>query len=219
MLYAARIGDCRTCARRFECQESRDTAKPRRVSAVFWPVPATQALSSALLAASHQAPLTMPKPIPHFPVLMQDWTRCQIRRNWLKVVRSETVVVVMGPPSSPEPMTGTKEQVMTRAQRAHWRLSWHERLVRNARLHCLSPDAHSPRPSCHVCQRLWICSPRSRVNAPQRDFHLPLTDEILAFPRSIIDTRLFILFSLFFQGFQFCLLACSSLRIAWASDH
>jgi hypothetical protein len=75
----------------------------------------------------------MPKPIPHFPVLMQDWPRCQIWRNWLKVVRSETVVVGMGPPSSPEPMTGTKEQVMTRAQRAHWRLSWHERLVRNAR--------------------------------------------------------------------------------------
>ncbi len=133
LLYAARIGDCRTCARQSECQESRDTAKPRRVSAVFWPVPATQALSSALLAASHQAPPTMPKPIPHFPVLMQDWPRCQIRRNWLKVVRSETVVVGMGPPSSPEPMTGTKEQVMTRAQRAHWRLSWHERLVRNAR--------------------------------------------------------------------------------------
>ena len=38
LLYAARIGDCRSCLLRPHCQESSFTTKPRRVSAVFWPV-------------------------------------------------------------------------------------------------------------------------------------------------------------------------------------
>ncbi len=102
VLYAARIGACRTCARHSECQESKDTAKPRRVSAVFWPTTTMPAISSTPVAALPQAPPTVPEPIPRFPVLMQDWPRCQIRRQWLKVVRSETVVVAMGTPWQPD---------------------------------------------------------------------------------------------------------------------
>ena len=64
---------------------------------------------------------------------MQDWPRCQIRRSWLKVVRSETVVVAMGAPPQPVLMAETTEHLITRAERAHWRLSWQERLARNAR--------------------------------------------------------------------------------------
>jgi hypothetical protein len=37
VLYAARIGHCRPCPLREQCQESGTTLKPRRVSAVFWP--------------------------------------------------------------------------------------------------------------------------------------------------------------------------------------
>src|SRR6266567_3757796 len=37
VVYAARIGHCRTCPLREQCQESGTTLKPRRVSAVFWP--------------------------------------------------------------------------------------------------------------------------------------------------------------------------------------
>jgi hypothetical protein len=37
----------------------------------------------------------------------------------------------------PAPVTTPTEEVFTRAQRAHWRLSWDQRLARNAR----SPDA------------------------------------------------------------------------------
>jgi hypothetical protein len=37
VLYAARIGHCRPCPLRVQCQESSTTRKPRRVSAVFWP--------------------------------------------------------------------------------------------------------------------------------------------------------------------------------------
>jgi hypothetical protein len=40
VLYAARIGHCRPCLLREQCQESGTTLKPRRVSAVFWPRPA-----------------------------------------------------------------------------------------------------------------------------------------------------------------------------------
>jgi hypothetical protein len=37
ILYAARIGHCRSCPLRAQCQESSSTLKPRRVSAVLWP--------------------------------------------------------------------------------------------------------------------------------------------------------------------------------------
>ncbi len=38
VLYAARIGQCRSCPLREQCQESATTLKARRVSAVYWPV-------------------------------------------------------------------------------------------------------------------------------------------------------------------------------------
>jgi hypothetical protein len=54
-----------------------------------------------------------------------------MRRGWLKVVRSETVSLE----SSTQPLSVTtpSENVLTRARRAHWRLSWAQRLARNAR--------------------------------------------------------------------------------------
>jgi hypothetical protein len=133
LLYAARIGDCRGCELRAQCQESLSTSKPRRVSAVFWPLSLHEEVPSAPVL---EPPPSLPKPLealPRSPVLWGDWPRCQIRRNWLKVVRSETVVVAMGATPTGEPVGGVKTVVLTRAQRAHWRLSWHERFVRNAR--------------------------------------------------------------------------------------
>jgi hypothetical protein len=49
------------------------------------------------------------------------------------VVRSETVVVAMGDVPTEVLMVRTDEHVITRAERAHWRLSWEQRLARNAR--------------------------------------------------------------------------------------
>ena len=46
VLYAARISHCRSCPLRAHCQESSEAVKPRRVSAVLWP------LSSSPLDAS-----------------------------------------------------------------------------------------------------------------------------------------------------------------------
>lgn len=133
LLYTARIGDCRLCELRAQCQESTTTLKPRRVSAVFWPVASHEELSPVPLLVPSSS---LPQPqnlLPTQPILMQDWPRCQIRRTWLNVVRSETVVIAMGVPPPPEPMRAPTEYLITRAERAHWRLSWQMRLIRNAR--------------------------------------------------------------------------------------
>lgn len=126
VVYAARIGDCRDCLVRVQCQETLLTIKPRRVSAVFWPIPANQVLTSTPILAP-------PEPRTCSPVLWGDWPRCHIRRNWLNVVRSQTVDVTMGAPPTHDRIAGTDAHVMSRQQRAHWRFSWQQRLARNAR--------------------------------------------------------------------------------------
>jgi hypothetical protein len=128
VLYAARIGHCRSCPLREQCQESSESIKPRRVSAVFWP------LQSSLPQASPAAPAPPPA-LPLAAVLWKDWPRCGIRRTWLKLIRSETVALRTGAPAAPVPTP--PPAIYTRTQRAHWRLSWAQRLARNAR----SPDA------------------------------------------------------------------------------
>src|SRR5258708_20097016 len=45
VLYAARIGHCRPCPLRSQCQESHSRVKPRRVSASFCPPPSPRPLS------------------------------------------------------------------------------------------------------------------------------------------------------------------------------
>ncbi len=124
VLYAARIGHCRACPLRQRCQESETTLKPRRVSAVFWP--------RAPSASESHAPLPAP-PAPSRPVLWGDWERCQIRRRWVQQLQTQTVLIATG---SAQPVVEQERRdppVHTRAQRAHWRLSWEQRLARNAR--------------------------------------------------------------------------------------
>lgn len=127
VLYAARIGHCRSCPLRAQCQESSTTLKPRRVSAVLWP------LSSSLSDAS-PPPAAARAPLPAVPVLWRDWPRCGIRRTWLKVIHTQTMRWAETAASSVHPPTmSPPEAILTRAQRAHWRLSWEQRLARNAR--------------------------------------------------------------------------------------
>src|SRR5712691_8709349 len=38
--------------------------------------------------------------------------------------------------------------------------------------HRASTDTYTPRPSSHVCPRVWLCSPRSRLTANRRGFSL-----------------------------------------------
>jgi hypothetical protein len=121
LVYAARLAHCRACPLRPDCQGyGADTLKPRRVSAVLWPLDTPPAL------AVHPLPL----PIATGPLLWADWPRCQTRRDWLTLLRSQTVLVTRRPaPIRPEPAPPVP---LSRAQRAHWRLNWSQRLQRNA---------------------------------------------------------------------------------------
>ena len=121
VLYAARIGHCRACPLRARCQESGTaTKKPRRVSAVFWPIDEPPPESAVPLA---------PLPAPH-PILWKDWSRCQTRREWMTLLRAQTVTISVLSIAAQANSKGRGP--FTRQQRAHWRLSWTERLARNA---------------------------------------------------------------------------------------
>jgi hypothetical protein len=126
VLYAALIGHCRSCPKRTQCQESSTTLKPRRVSAFLWPLSSPRSDSSPPPASASALPASA-------PVLWRDWPRCSIRRIWLKVVRSQTIDLKSSAPLSPPRGPCTTEKVWTRAERAHCRLSWNQRLARNAR--------------------------------------------------------------------------------------
>ncbi len=121
VVYAARIGHCRPCPLREECQGyGTATKKPRRVSAVLWPLDKTEVVASfpPLLHASH-------------PILWGDWQRRFHRREVVKLLRHQRVDVQLAEtaPSAQPPSV----RLLSRAERAHWRLSWAKRLACNAR--------------------------------------------------------------------------------------
>ena len=96
------------------------TKKPRRVSAVLWPLDTTEKAIAPSLSrsASH-------------PILWGDWQRCFHRREVVKLLRHQRIDVQLAetaPPAQSPPV-----RLLSRAERAHYRLSWAERLARNAR--------------------------------------------------------------------------------------
>jgi len=118
--YVAHLGDCRPCLLREQCLENPLSVNPRRVSAVYWP-------------SSPSPMLGPPEPPADGSILWYDWPRCQIRRHWIKIVRSQSVEVTSSPALTSDQVGGEASQIITRAERAHWRLSWQQRLSRNAR--------------------------------------------------------------------------------------
>jgi len=124
ILYAARLAHCRACPLRPDCQGyGADTLKPRRVSAVLWPLNTPPALAAQ--------PLPLPAAI--WPLLWADWPRCQTRRDWLTLLRSQTVSMTrLSAPTLPDPVPPVPRSP---SQRAHWRLSWSQRFQRNAAQH------------------------------------------------------------------------------------
>src|SRR5260370_13942440 len=124
VLFAPDTEVLRRCAVGSASKESSDPPTPCRVSAVFWPPAATQAGSSAPVPA-------LPEPIPRFPVLWQDWPRCQLRRRWINLMRSQTVSLSRGAPPTADHMGALPPPIITRAERAHWRFTWVQRLARN----------------------------------------------------------------------------------------
>jgi hypothetical protein len=109
VLYAARISQCRSCRLREQCQwHGSATKKPRRVSLLLHPV--------AVACA---------------PVLWRDWSRRRHRRACMQLLRSQQVEVLVE--TCAQALPAGPPAVLSRAQRAHYRLSWQERLARNAR--------------------------------------------------------------------------------------
>ncbi len=142
MVYGARITHCRPCPLRELCQESTTTLKPRQVSAVAWPVASCASVAAQSPPHPLEASSTVGKPAlqsaPH-PVLWGDWPRCHLRRRWMGLLRTQTVTLTFGSLQPQEHKPVSHDDLQTRAQRAHWRLSWHERMARNARLATASP--------------------------------------------------------------------------------
>ncbi len=108
VVYGASIRDCRPCPLRQQCQwNGSATTKPRQVSVLLHPL----AVGSASL-------------------LWRDWKRRPQRRACLHLHRQRLEIQIepaLPKTSAPSPPT------VSRAERAHYRLSWQERLARNAR--------------------------------------------------------------------------------------
>jgi hypothetical protein len=108
VVYGASIRSCRPCPLREQCQwQGHDTAKPRQVSVLLHPLPVGPA-----------------------PLLWRDWSRRVHRRACIQLVRHQRLEMSLSPPVVSPP---SGEVILSRAQRAHSRLSWQERLARNAR--------------------------------------------------------------------------------------
>lgn len=109
VLFAARIRDCRGCQVRGQCQwHGATTTKPRRVSLLLHPL--------GIGAA---------------PVLWKGWSRRQHRQALMQLCRSQRIEMQVEPASQAAP--APEPSILSRARRAHYRLSWAERLARNAR--------------------------------------------------------------------------------------
>jgi len=108
VVYGASIRSCRPCPLREQCQwQGNATAKPRQVSVLLHP-----------LAVGSQ------------PLLWRDWSRRHHRRACLQL-HSQRLEVQMESGDSASPTLSPAP--LSRAQRAHYRLDWSERLARNAR--------------------------------------------------------------------------------------
>jgi hypothetical protein len=109
IVYAASITSCRACLMREQCQwNGINTRKPRQVSLLMHPLHVGQA-----------------------PIFWLDWPRRADRRACIQLQRSQLVEVTVGEASSPKPTP--QPEPLSRAERAHYRLSWTQRLARNAR--------------------------------------------------------------------------------------
>jgi hypothetical protein len=113
VVYAASIRSCRPCSLREQCQwNGSKTRKPRQVSVLLHP----------RLVGSE-------------PLLWRDWSRRQHRRECMRFLRGQRVDVHLE--QALQVQSATHAPLLTRSQRAHYRLSWEERLVSPA----LAPGA------------------------------------------------------------------------------
>jgi len=108
VVYAASLRSCRPCLLRKQCQwNGSETSKPRQVSVLLHPLVVGDG-----------------------PLLWRDWSRRQHRRACMQLVRDQRVDVHLEQALQVQPATHAPP--LTRSGRAHSRLSWEERLARNA---------------------------------------------------------------------------------------
>jgi hypothetical protein len=110
VVYAASIRSCRPCPLREQCQwQGNATAKPRQVSVLLHP----------LIVGSA-------------PLLWKDWSRRLHRRVCMHLLRQQRVEVQVEQGLSACSVLAPAP--LSRAQRAHYRLDFQERLARNVRI-------------------------------------------------------------------------------------
>jgi hypothetical protein len=129
VVYAARIGHCRACPLREQClAHGKEHKHPRRVSAVLRPI---EGRSPSPVVAPSLPPATQ-------PILWGDWSRSQTRRSFMSLLRTQTITItVTAVASSSE--DAADPGPFTREERRHYRLSWAQRLARNAS--CAPPQS------------------------------------------------------------------------------
>jgi hypothetical protein len=111
VVYGASIHRCRSCPLREQCQwNGSATKKPRQVSVLLHPLAVGDG-----------------------PLLWRDWSRRVHRRACIHLLRHQRVEVHMESGGSASPTSVVSSPPLSRAQRAHARLCWQERLARNAR--------------------------------------------------------------------------------------
>lgn len=168
MVYAASIRSCRPCPLREQCQwQGSATKKPRQVSILLHPLQVGSA-----------------------PLLWKDWSRRQHRRACMNLLRQQQVEVTLPQSAPAEPHRPVV--VLSRAQRAHYRLSWDERLA------CNAPASTTGRPTIkQIARPSKLCSLPRATDSVRRPEPLtaalfsdrsssprgPLWPFFLAFPR------------------------------------
>jgi hypothetical protein len=112
VVYAASIRHCRSCQLREQCQwNGSQTRKPRQVSVLLHP----------LIVGKE-------------PLLWQDWSRRVHRRACIHLLRHQRVEARLHSAESTTSAPPSAVPVpLSRAERAHTRLSWGQRFTRNAR--------------------------------------------------------------------------------------
>ncbi|SRR5579883_55787 len=128
VVYRARKEDCRTCTLARDCLGPHACGdQPRRVSTVRRRV--AQA-GSGCVTLTHDIPPADGSPGEH-EVVWCDVPASQMRRTYSAQLRGQQVTIVALPGARGAPRGAEAPRLWTRAERAHRRLSWAARLMRN----------------------------------------------------------------------------------------
>jgi len=132
LLYMAKAADGQRCPLTPQCLGRGASGKyPRRVSVVRKLLGCQQHAPQGSGQASEQAPPSLGEQ-GQGALLWGDLSGRAIRRRFIALLRRQTVTITWVAPEAPPPAAAAAPRRWTRAERAHRRLSWVDRLTRNA---------------------------------------------------------------------------------------